>query len=134
MLKNYLELRQDGEIAVMNEFLARLLGCGTQAVYDRLEDLLNQLLPKRSLHEYGVTRQDLRDFTHSVITGRDSCAQNLYRAVLSSGHRRATAPYTLRVSLRLELQSPAQSHTNRKTSAGGFCYAPKPERTVLVKE
>ena len=131
----------------MNEFLARLLGCGTQAVYDRLEDLLNQLLPKRSLHEYGVTRQDLRDFTHSVITGqgrlmdnsfvppgRDSCAQNLYRAVLSSGHRRATAPYTLRVSLRLELQSPAQSHTNRKTSAGGFCYAPKPERTVLVKE
>ena len=44
----------------MNEFLARLLGCGTQAVYDRLEELLNQLLPKRSLHEYGVTRQDLR--------------------------------------------------------------------------
>ena len=25
VLKNYLELRQDGEIAVMNEFLARLL-------------------------------------------------------------------------------------------------------------
>ena len=78
VLKNYLELRQDGEIAVMNEFLARLLGCGTQAVYDRLEDLLNQLLPKRSLHEYGVTRQDLRDFTHSVITGHGRLMDNSF--------------------------------------------------------
>ena len=78
VLKNYLELRQDGEIAVMNEFLARLLGCGTQAVYDRLEDLLNQLLPKRSLHEYGVTRQDLRDFTHSVITGQGRLMDNSF--------------------------------------------------------
>ena len=78
VLKNYLELRQDGEIAVMNEFLARLLGCGTQAVYDRLEELLNQLLPKRSLHEYGVTRQDLRDFTHSVITGQGRLMDNSF--------------------------------------------------------
>lgn len=78
VLKNYLELRQDGEIAVMNEFLARLLGCGTQAVYDRLEELLNQLLPKRSLHEYGVTRQDLRDFTHSVITGQVRLMDNSF--------------------------------------------------------
>ena len=78
VLKNYLELRQDGEIAVMNEFLARLLGCGPQAVYDRLEELLNQLLPKRSLHEYGVTRQDLRDFTHSVITGQVRLMDNSF--------------------------------------------------------
>ena len=36
-------------------------------VYDRLEDLLNQILPKKALHEYGVTEEDLREFTDSVM-------------------------------------------------------------------
>ncbi len=67
VLKNYMEIRQDGEIAVMNEYLSNLLGCGTEEVYDRLEDLLNQILPKKALHEYGVTEEDLKEFTTSVM-------------------------------------------------------------------
>ena len=67
VLKNYMEIKQDGEIAVMNAYLAGLLGCGTAEVYDRLEDLLNQILPKKALHEYGVTEEDLREFTDSVM-------------------------------------------------------------------
>jgi len=68
VLKNYMEVRQDGEIAVMNAYLASLLHCGTGEVYDKLEELLNQLLPKKALHEYGVTREDLDRFTESVMT------------------------------------------------------------------
>lgn len=37
-------------------------------VYVKLEELLNVMLPKKALHEYGVTEQDLIDFTDSVMT------------------------------------------------------------------
>ena len=68
VLKNYMELRRDGEIAVLNQYLADLLGCMTNVVYDELEKLLDQILPKRPLREYGVTREDLPVFAHSVVT------------------------------------------------------------------
>lgn len=67
VLKNYMEIRQDGEIAVLNAYLADLLGCPVKDVYDCLEELLNQILPKKPLHEYGVTESDLTDFTKSVM-------------------------------------------------------------------
>ena len=67
VLKNYMEIRQDGEIAVLNDYLADLLGCSAEEAYDRMEDLLNQILPKKPLHEYGVTEADLTEFTKSVM-------------------------------------------------------------------
>ena len=68
VLKNYMELKTDGEIAVMNKTLSSLLGCDEKDVYDALEDLLNQVLPKKPLREYGVTEEDLVTFTDSVMT------------------------------------------------------------------
>ena len=76
VLKNYMEIKQDGEIAVMNEYLAGLLGCQVDVVYDKLEELLNQILPKKPLHEYGVTEEDLPAFAHSVITGQGRLMAN----------------------------------------------------------
>ncbi len=68
VLKNYMEIKQDGEIALMNAYLADLLGCETTQVYDKLEELLNQILPKKPLREYGVTEADLPVFTDAVMT------------------------------------------------------------------
>lgn len=76
VLKNYMELRQDGEIAVLNRYLADLLGCGVPVVYDRLEELLNQILPKKPLHAYGMTREDIDEFAHSVITSQGRLMAN----------------------------------------------------------
>lgn len=67
VMKNYMELKSDGEIAVMNSRLAGLLKCGESCVYDRLEDLLNRILPKKRLREYGVTEADLDEFSKSVM-------------------------------------------------------------------
>lgn len=67
VLKNYMEIKSDGEIAVMNEFLAKLLHCDVKSVYDELENLLNSVLYKKPLHEYGVTPQDIVEFTDSVM-------------------------------------------------------------------
>ena len=76
VLKNYMEIKQDGEIAVMNRYLADLLGCDVCVVYDELEKLLNQLLPKKALHEYGVTKEDLQEFANSVMTGQGRLMAN----------------------------------------------------------
>jgi len=67
VLKNYMEIKSDGEIAILNAKLASLLGCDIENVYDKLEELLNQVLPKKPLHAYGVTEEDLDAFSDSVM-------------------------------------------------------------------
>lgn len=67
VLKYYFQKRQDGEIAVLNAFLAELLACDTAQVYEELDALLARILPQKALHEYGVTEADLQTFTQSVM-------------------------------------------------------------------
>lgn len=67
VMKNYLELKTDGEIGVMMAFIAGLLGCGTEHVWDELEKLLDVILPKKPLHGYGVTEEDLPQFASAVM-------------------------------------------------------------------
>lgn len=67
VLKNYMEIKQDGEIAKLNAYIAQLLQCDVNEVYQKLEELLNQILPKKALHEYGVTKEDLDVFTENVM-------------------------------------------------------------------
>ena len=76
VLRNYMEIKSDGEIAKVNQFIADILGCDVSVVYDELEKLINQLLPKKALHEYGVTREDLPEFTERVMTTQHRLMKN----------------------------------------------------------
>lgn len=67
VLKNYMEIKRDGAIAEVNAQLSRLLGCSENEVYDRLEALLNTILVKKPLRDYGVTQEDLTTFADSVM-------------------------------------------------------------------
>ena len=42
VMKNYMEIRQDGEIERLNQFIADILGCKVEDVYEELEKLLNE--------------------------------------------------------------------------------------------
>ena len=63
----YMSIKSDGEIARLNAFIAEILGCDVDHVYEELENLLNTILPKKALHEYGVTEEDLAEFADSVM-------------------------------------------------------------------
>lgn len=76
VMKNYMELKSDGEIAKLNAYIANILGCKVEEVFDELEKLLNILIPKKALHEYGVTEQDLKEFTDSVMVNQGRLMAN----------------------------------------------------------
>ncbi len=67
IFKFYTSQSNTGELARLNRFIAGILDCDPQAVYQRLDDLLNAILPRIPLTGYGVTRDDLREFTNNVM-------------------------------------------------------------------
>ncbi|MDD6456457.1 MAG: 4-hydroxybutyrate dehydrogenase [Lachnospiraceae bacterium] len=76
VMKNYMELKTDGEIARLNRFLADILECPVRYVYEELEKLLNVLIPKKALHEYGVKEEELSEFADSVMENQGRLMAN----------------------------------------------------------
>ena len=68
VMKNYLEIKTDGEISKMMDFIAALLSCEKSRAWDELEKLLDTILPKKPLRAYGVKPEDLPRFTEAVMT------------------------------------------------------------------
>lgn len=81
VLKTYLRLAPDGRIQQLNAMLAEILACDKSAVYDELETLLNHLCPKKALHEYGVSQEELEDFTENVMTSQGRLMANNYTEI-----------------------------------------------------
>lgn len=76
VMQKYLSIKSDGAIAELNAFMADILGCAPAAVYDTLESLLSNLLPKKALHEYGMKESELDTFTDSVLENQQRLLQN----------------------------------------------------------
>ena len=76
VMRAYMKIRQDGEIAVLNARMADILGCDVADVYDKLEDLLNHLVQKKPLHEYGMTEAQIVEFADAVHTGQQRLLVN----------------------------------------------------------
>ncbi len=78
VMKEYMSHKPDGEIAVLNRVLASLLDCGEDAVYERLEELLDQVLHKKPLREYGVKPEDLPVWAESVVENQQRLLKNSF--------------------------------------------------------
>lgn len=76
--KTYLEKKPEGGIYELNTYLSEILDCSTVQVYKKIEELLEGILPKRSLHEYGVTEEDINEFTDIVMTKQTRLMENNY--------------------------------------------------------
>lgn len=78
VLKYYYRKNSKGKIVILNEMIAKLLSCSTENVYAALEELLNTLLPKKRLSDYGVQKQELEEFTNIVMTQQQRLMANNY--------------------------------------------------------
>lgn len=73
---SYMEVKQDGEIAKLNKFMADILGCTPETVYVELEKLLNNLVQKKPLREYGMKEEEIELFADSVMANQGRLMAN----------------------------------------------------------
>lgn len=76
--KTYQSINPDGTIKELNAFLGGVLGCQADEVYSEIENLLNHILIKKALNEYGISKADLDDFTEAVMTKQTRLMANNY--------------------------------------------------------
>lgn len=81
VFQKYMKIDSDGTIQTLNKFLSELLSCTLDEVYKKLDELFQVILPKKPLHQYGVTREQLEDFTESVMTNQSRLMANNYVAL-----------------------------------------------------
>ena len=62
----YQELDPTGKILGLNRFLGNLLECGPDDVYGVLESLLDRLITRKPLREYGMKEEEIESFAGSV--------------------------------------------------------------------
>ncbi|MEA4852979.1 MAG: 4-hydroxybutyrate dehydrogenase [Christensenella sp.] len=78
VFKAYMELDPNGKIVKLNRFIADILGCGVDVVYNEMEKLLNQIIQCKPLHEYGVKQEELETFTDNVMEKQGRLMANNY--------------------------------------------------------
>ena len=78
VMKKYMKIRQDGRIEKLNHFLADILDCKYEDVYEKLEELLNKIITKKTMKEYGATKEMLGQWADSVIEGQQRLMVNSF--------------------------------------------------------
>lgn len=74
----YQRLNPDGILKEVNGFLAELLDCKEEQVYTELEHLLDQIISRKKLREYGMTEADIRGFAESVEASQQRLLNQSY--------------------------------------------------------
>lgn len=92
VFKMYVRKAPDGKIAKLNALLADYLAeslekalgrpadpiADADKIYDALEDLLNGLIPKKALHEYGMKEEEIDTFTTLTVENQQRLLANNY--------------------------------------------------------
>ncbi|MFZ5969879.1 MAG: 4-hydroxybutyrate dehydrogenase [Bacillota bacterium] len=78
VFKTYNRLDPHGKIKNLNIFLAKLLKVEENDVYDTLEKVLDKLLSRQSLRQYGMKEEEIESFTDNVIEKQQRLLNNNY--------------------------------------------------------
>lgn len=76
--KAYMSIKPNGKIAELNKYLANIVNCDENRVYDEIEILLNKIIPKKPLHKYGMKESEIKEFTESVMKEQGRLMANNY--------------------------------------------------------
>lgn len=79
VFKFYNRKNPTGKIKEVNSILARVLGVANdENIYNEIENLLNKLLVKKPLKEFGMKEEEIEIFTDSVIKSQQRLLVNNY--------------------------------------------------------
>lgn len=62
----YQRFRPEGRLKELNVFLAGMLDCGQEEVYTVLKNLLDKILKRKPLREYGMKKEEIESFAKNV--------------------------------------------------------------------
>jgi len=74
----YQSQNPDGKMKGLNEFLAKLMDCEPDNVYSELEKLLDKIISRKPLHEYGMTEEEIVSFAKSVEASQQRLLNQSY--------------------------------------------------------
>ena len=78
VFKMYQKVQPTGKIQQLEAQLAGLLNVPTAQVWEAFDELLEVVLPKKPLREYGMMEEDIVGFTESVIVNQQRLLKNNY--------------------------------------------------------
>ncbi len=79
VFKTYHSKQPNGKIKKLNEFLRKTLAVNEDSdVYEKLAQLLEQLLQRKPLREYGMKKAEIEIFADQVISGQQRLLVNNY--------------------------------------------------------
>lgn len=74
----YQRWNPDGGILELNRFLGALLECGEEQVYPQLEELLDRIIARKRLHDYGMKEEEIHSFAVSVDASQQRLLNQSY--------------------------------------------------------
>jgi 4-hydroxybutyrate dehydrogenase len=78
VFKTYYKKNPNGKIKDINKVLSDILGCDIANVYEALSTVLDKLLARKPLREYGMKVEEKETFTDNVIAGQQRLLANNY--------------------------------------------------------
>lgn len=78
IFKKYQSMNPAGAISELNKVIASIIGCAEQEVYEKLDLVLNTILPLKPMRDYGVTKEDLDVFTAKTVEKQTRLTGNGY--------------------------------------------------------
>ncbi len=74
----YQRLNPTGDLVELNQYLAGLLECEPDAVYTELETLLDKIISRKKLRDYGMREEEIHEFAVSVEAGQQRLLNQSY--------------------------------------------------------
>lgn len=78
VLEKYMELDPNGKINEVNACLSSALICAPEDVNEQLEALLDQIISRKPLKEYGMKESEIVEFAKSVYAGQQRLLNQSY--------------------------------------------------------
>ncbi|MCI8320563.1 MAG: 4-hydroxybutyrate dehydrogenase [Dorea sp.] len=74
----YQKMEPDGKLGGLNRFLGGILGCEETEVYDKIDEILSRIIPRKRLRDYGMKQEEIKIFAESVQTSQQRLLNQSY--------------------------------------------------------
>lgn len=81
VFKKYQEKAPDGDIFRLSGIIASVLGCEVESAWEKLGELLENILPFKTMSLYGTKESDIPSYVENVITKQGRLTANNYTAL-----------------------------------------------------